>query len=749
METSSAPHPVYLGVWTNWSRGPVMGLTLTMTRSNADLLIAFVAFYVAFVGRRFWRIFCFACHSIVSSRTGQAREGTYHQHQVIMRNAETATSGVVALVQVLWAWRTARGRPIGMLLVTLLLASTCSMTFIVASGFSSRISSLPGDEVLMRGGRCGFLEESRKSMDTFASTLSPYLSKMFVNAANYAQECYSKNESGLLGCDTFVKKSLPFTVDTQAPCPFEPSLCKTQTANIKLDTGLLDSHEHVGLNAKPEHRVLWRKTLHCAPLVTEGYKSLYNQSVDDKPPKPMVRYHYGKWAALSPDSADNYTYEYVDDPLWDYNISLSDASYNLYTTAAYLDKGEIYPSTGGYRIDGTLAPIGFTPIPELSSAYPQSDITILFLSSNSMPYMRRTTDEWYQATTPFRTLTHRNYNTTSATTYLQDEPASPLGCMEQRQFCTHRRKAPDGVSPFCTPLVGLRGIPGNAEALVEGDPAPGELNYFKWFYNVWITPQDTLNHAISFLHATALQSRFSISRNTQGPLPDNQWQMEVQHMFSTLLAGVQQAFVHAANVPQAPGLDEFLVPPASEQSTYLCQNQKIRSNAYASFSLFGLLFITILGVIIILLSYLLEPIAGWFHRRGKYNDYAYYEWISNSSFQLQRLAHQGVGAGEWKGATDDVPVTRAGDKLAVLDFERERSLPLLRRVETGWGGMNSGEGRKRRTLTHVSSLGESIVADEKHREADKIGVYEDVYSIGSGACISPSSTFPVDTKEKT
>ncbi|KAM7183172.1 hypothetical protein V8F33_013748, partial [Rhypophila sp. PSN 637] len=96
---------VYLGVWTNWSRGPVMGLTLTMTRSNADLLIAFVAFYIAFVGRRFWRIFCFACHSIVSSRTGQAREGTYHQHQVILRNAETATSGVVALVQVLWAWR--------------------------------------------------------------------------------------------------------------------------------------------------------------------------------------------------------------------------------------------------------------------------------------------------------------------------------------------------------------------------------------------------------------------------------------------------------------------------------------------------------------------------------------------------------------------------------------------------------------------------------------------------------------------
>ncbi|KAM7189076.1 hypothetical protein V8F20_010284 [Naviculisporaceae sp. PSN 640] len=749
MEAAGEQHPVYLGVWTNWSRGPVMGMTLTITRSNANLLIAFVAFYVAFVGRRFWRIFCFACHSIVSSRSGRPREGTYHQHQLVMRNAETATSGVVALIQVLWAWRTTKGRPVGLLVITLALATLCSVTSIVASGFSSRLSSLPGDEVLIRGRRCGFIAETRENLDSYASVYSPYISKMFVNAANYAQECYGKNQSGLLGCNTFVKKSLPFTVDTNATCPFDPALCKSQTGNIRLDTGLLDSHDDIGLNAKPENRVLWRKTLHCAPLVTEGYKSEHNQSIDGKTPKPMVRYHYGKWAALSPDSRDNYTYEYVNDPLWEYNISAPDASYNLYSTAAYSDGDELVPSTGGYQIEGTLAPVGFTPIPELRSVYPQADIAILFLSSNNMPYMRPTNDPWYSATTPFRTLSHMDYNTTSQITYLQDEPSSPLGCVEQRQFCTPRRKAADGTSPLCTPLVGIFDIPYVTEPLIPGedDPdfEPGELNYFKWFYNLWITPQDTINHAISFLHATALQSRFSISRNTQGPLPDNQWQLEVQHLFSTLLSSIQQAFVHAANVPEVPGLDEFIIGPGSDQSDNLCLNQKIRSNAYASFSFFGLLFISILGLVIIVVSYCLEPIAGCFHRRGKYNSYAYYEWVSNSTFQLQRLAHQGVGAGEWSGATDDIPITRAGDRLAVLDLKEDGGLTELRCVG---GEMDEKIDLNGRTLTHASTL----VADGGNKS--RKGLREKILEVGKNGSVedefyvSPSSTIKVEARER-
>lgn len=107
-----------------------------------------------------------------------------------------------------------------------------------------------------------------------------------------------------------------------------------------------------------------------------------------------------------------------------------------------------------------------------------------------------------------------------------------------------------------------------------------------------------------------------------------------------------------------------------------------------------------------LISYLLEPIAACFHRRGKYNDHAYYEWMSNSSFQLQRLAHQGVGAGTWSGVTDDIPITKAGDKLAVLDFS-DPAMPILKKSGGGSSGRNKEEDEDfiiKRGLTHSATL---------------------------------------------
>lgn len=77
---SADPYPVYVGAWTNWSRGRVLGATLTLSRRDADLLIAFTAFFVAFVATRVWRILCFAIHRFCSKKTPQ--NAIYHQHQV-------------------------------------------------------------------------------------------------------------------------------------------------------------------------------------------------------------------------------------------------------------------------------------------------------------------------------------------------------------------------------------------------------------------------------------------------------------------------------------------------------------------------------------------------------------------------------------------------------------------------------------------------------------------------------------------
>lgn len=94
--------------------------------------------------------------------------------------------------------------------------------------------------------------------------------------------------------------------------------------------------------------------------------------------------------------------------------------------------------------------------------------------------------------------------------------------------------------------------------------------------------------------------------------------------------------------------------------------QKILSTNYTSFSLFGLYFTFVTGMLIIIISYSLEPIFGYLHRRRDYSGYKYLEWTTNHTLQLQRLAYQGLGSGAWSGYTDTIPSTRDAYFLADL-----------------------------------------------------------------------------------
>lgn len=49
---STVQNSVYLGIWTNWSKGAVMGATLTLDRAQGNLLIAFTAVFVGIVTDR-------------------------------------------------------------------------------------------------------------------------------------------------------------------------------------------------------------------------------------------------------------------------------------------------------------------------------------------------------------------------------------------------------------------------------------------------------------------------------------------------------------------------------------------------------------------------------------------------------------------------------------------------------------------------------------------------------------------------
>lgn len=73
---------VYLGVWTNWSRGRILGATLTLERTYGLLLLSFTATFVGFVASRSWRIITLVLHRIYS--TPEPRDALHHQRQVGM-----------------------------------------------------------------------------------------------------------------------------------------------------------------------------------------------------------------------------------------------------------------------------------------------------------------------------------------------------------------------------------------------------------------------------------------------------------------------------------------------------------------------------------------------------------------------------------------------------------------------------------------------------------------------------------------
>jgi hypothetical protein len=93
---------VYLGIWTNWSGGVILGPTLTLTRDNGNLLIAFVAFFIAFVSTRFWKICCLFLHRYYSSSKPQ--DTICLQRQVILRNSSSPESGLASFLKLFLAW---------------------------------------------------------------------------------------------------------------------------------------------------------------------------------------------------------------------------------------------------------------------------------------------------------------------------------------------------------------------------------------------------------------------------------------------------------------------------------------------------------------------------------------------------------------------------------------------------------------------------------------------------------------------
>ncbi|KAI1160783.1 hypothetical protein F5B18DRAFT_631346 [Nemania serpens] len=402
-------YPVYTGVWTNWSRSRVLGATLTLNREDADLLIAFTALFIAFVATRVWRITCFIFHRIYSSCEEQ--KAIYHQQQVILRNAPTPEDSIGVLLKLFWTNRHLDGRlrPLSMSAI----AAVYIVTFIVAGGYSSQISTAVGDEVLIKSANCRDLSEFVQGRGVIGNA---WYSKQINTAANYAHECYSNDSAGLVDCRRFVTKKINSQEDLHAGCPFKSDLCRSSSENIRIDSGYLDSHHHFGLNSPADQRIVLRNVFHCAPLNTANFTTQKNTSLG-----LLTLYHYGSTAGGLLD------YVYAAKSVGSqYSTILSHDTILVYTNF------DVQPFTSLVKYGKPL--YNHTMFyPSDSVGRQDADISIIFLSGNGVFFSEPRGDAW------FRVVEKPSFVPSAGgplpNLYLPSEPASPLGCAAQYQFC--------------------------------------------------------------------------------------------------------------------------------------------------------------------------------------------------------------------------------------------------------------------------------------------------------------------------
>lgn len=217
-------------------------------------------------------------------------------------------------------------------------------------------------------------------------------------------------------------------------------------------------------------------------------------------------------------------------------------------------------------VDGTLLKekSAFAPIPALWAN--ATDVTLFFLSANDVTYTEPSNDPWYAAHLQVE-LPDPSAASPNATipAYLRDEPARVLGCATRYQFCN-----PDpAAGKSCTPLTGILPATAAADALWRTDK---QREFFNTSSNQILTGASGLPEIVSYTGISSLTARHGLGQGMQGPLPSNQWQLEVENWFGATMADLQRATVEYATGPTDQAMFRFLERPQTDGEHLVCQS---------------------------------------------------------------------------------------------------------------------------------------------------------------------------------
>jgi hypothetical protein len=269
---------VYVGFWIDYSENAFDQATLTLPLRWGNILISVLALLVSLAGGATWQIFAFLLHQTRVRRVGQS-DPLRQQAQILLRNSATPMSALVDAFWMSLAWAQTPYPSSRTLFPAALAAGSIVGGFgafsILASTVATRSDT--SAHVLVRPGpNCGGWDFDWAAV-SFDQTLpvSIEAAKAKVDDAQssraYATSFYSIARRPLAETKTvFPVPRLPYNA-TKESCPFLGARClsndtSTSDTTMVLDTGILDSHEHLGINGAPRDRSGVRHRMACSPI---------------------------------------------------------------------------------------------------------------------------------------------------------------------------------------------------------------------------------------------------------------------------------------------------------------------------------------------------------------------------------------------------------------------------------------------------------------------------------------------------
>lgn len=227
-----------------------------------------------------------------------------------------------------------------------------------------------------------------------------------------------------------------------------------------------------------------------------------------------------------------------------------------------------------------------------------------------------------------------------------------------------------------------------------------------------------LSEFLIYARSDALASKGKVYTSIGMGLPDDQRKRDVLKWWNMMMSTWQMAYINAARGPNMSEFKELRLYPVNDTEKTFCENQvssitpvgrgvdndpyhmwpnaclllrwlqKVLSTAHTSFSIFGLCFTLATGAVIILISYILDPIFECLHTQYRHKSYQHLEWRSNATLQIHRLAEEQTGFSTWENCTALIPTTRAADDDAMSSLDiTDPSHPKLRRPASKTSGL--------------------------------------------------------------